>query len=85
MGGSALSLPNPKNLKRCAAMAKKPPRHAEGVPPSCRRPSGATGRVGFGAAALRALIPRPRINHRSGQRIGHDISKRHAPNLPAMR
>jgi len=45
----------------------------------------AWGRVGFGAAALRALIPRPRINHRSGQRIGYDISKPHAPNLPAMR
>jgi len=31
------------------------------VPSSGRRPVGATGRVGFGAAALRALIPRRQI------------------------
>src|SRR6056297_635609 len=33
-------------------LRQNPPRHTEGVPPSCRRPSGATGRVVFGAAAF---------------------------------
>jgi len=53
-----------KSEKPQAALysGQKPPRHARGVPPSCRRPFGATGRVGFGAAALRALIPRLHSN-----------------------